>query len=111
MKIHRRGFIAALFAPFVAKFLPKKVEFVPGSVAARPPILPFKIVTSTRQSPGRIDFINLKDWVRIEPKLTDYYDVDMRKWPLSRIENIKAMDARHATIGLYVPDRPWSKGA
>ncbi len=75
MEIHRRGFIAALFAPFVAKLLPKKVEFVPGSVAARPPILPFKIVTSSRQTPGRIDFINLKDWVRIETRPSDYYDV------------------------------------
>ncbi len=72
MKIHRRGFIAALFAPLVAKLLPKKV--VLDNCAT--PRWPWpKVVISDRQAPGRIDFINLKDWVRIETKPSDYYDV------------------------------------
>lgn len=51
MRVHRRGFIAALFAPFVARFLPKE------------------------QPPGRKDFIEFKDWFRIETRPSDYYEV------------------------------------
>jgi hypothetical protein len=34
-----------------------------------------EILLNPRATPGRIDFIDLKDWWRIETKATDYYDV------------------------------------
>lgn len=34
-----------------------------------------EILLNPRATPGRIDFIDLKDWWRIETKPTDYYDV------------------------------------
>ncbi len=34
-----------------------------------------EILLNPRATPGRIDFIDLKDWWRVETKPTDYYDV------------------------------------
>lgn len=34
-----------------------------------------EILANPRATPGRIDFLNLKHWFRIETKATDYYDV------------------------------------
>lgn len=35
-----------------------------------------EILVNPRATPGRIDFVDLKDWWRLETKPTDYYDVN-----------------------------------
>jgi hypothetical protein len=41
-----------------------------------------KIIVSPHASPGRIDFLNLKHWYRIETKPEDYYEVNQNTFTL-----------------------------
>lgn len=70
MRVTRRGFFAGIASALVAlraRINPKPLPSIP--------LQPWpKIIASPRQSPGRIDFINLKQWYRIETKASDYYE-------------------------------------
>ena len=71
MKTTRRGFFAVLCAFALALWKdPEKLFRKP----APPPPFP-ELLVSPRAAPGRIDFISLKYWWRIEMKPSDYDDL------------------------------------
>lgn len=76
--MNRRGFLATFAAALVAD--PEKLLWEPNKKLISIPKpstdwLKMQAIVSSRQAPGIIDFINLKEWWRIEVKPSDYYDV------------------------------------
>ncbi len=71
--MNRRGFFATCLTAILGSRLASKIA--PASFPKLEHYAFPKIVTSARQSPGRIDFLSLKQWYRIETKPEDFIDV------------------------------------
>ena len=78
MKTHRRGFLAMLAGAIAAPWVGKKAkaaldpyDHIQQVEITKQWLSP--VVTSARQTPGRIDFIDLKDWCRTDLSSVEAY--------------------------------------